>query len=622
MNYLDNQIEKNSSYKAFMAQIDNEVVDFFENFEDSPEKTSRWGHHYFCKHEGGRFIYNDKEPHKHVCSVCGKVTIDKDMDACWVTMYRNQGVVSAWKAAFLYSQTRDKKYLDYVISFTDFYSNNYLKFTIHNKEGLEFESLDNVKWGVSRIMPQSLNEAIFIIRLINALEIVKSDLPEGYIAGLEKKLFNEVFVMLKPQVHKVHNIPTWLNSCIAVMGYFLNNQEMIDYAHTCEFNIERQLVEGVTKDKFWYEGSIHYNYFLLEGVVQMLLFSELYGKPFAKGKEIVEAMLKAGYKYAFDNHLLPNPNDGWPDVNLKTYSYIYATATKVFGADSEIGKILGAILNKDVERGQIPLSKPYYYNNDISLEELLFTPTLRETHTEIIKTETINFPSSYCGLIKSDDSNVFVKYGHNGPSHAHPDKMNIEVILGEDILSRELSNTGYGNQLCNEWHRKSPSHNTVVVDGKCHTSFEGGEVLNLTSDRLKCESKGVYEGVDYIRDIKLENGAFSDKFDVTSGEEHTFDYFFHIEAELLTELKTEGSCLGYTEEGYQHLHNVRKVITDDNSVTIDWKLGINTITSTIDIDKSELFVCTSPDNSDQGYRNTIIIRQQGSSATYNASWKK
>ncbi len=620
MKYLD-KLNISINNIEFIKQIKTEVDDYFTNFKDSPDNTSRWAHHYFCENEGGRFIYNDKTPHSHICSVCGKESKSELFDGCWITMYRNQGVTNAWKSAFLYKATGDHKYLDNLLNFTNFYNDNYLNFKLHNKEGLEFENLDEALWGCSRIMPQSLNEAIFIVRLINALEIVREDLPEGMIQRLEDGMFSEAFKMFVPQVDKIHNIPTWLNSAIGVMGHFLNNKEMICFVYTGEFNIINQLTKGVTADNFWYEGSIHYNFFLLEGVVNLLLFSELYNYDFKVGKEVVKRMLSAGYKYAFDTHLLPNPNDGWPDVNLKTYSYIYAVATKVFGEEHKVGKLLGSILNKEGERGILPLSKPYYYQNEISLEELLFTPNLREKNREIIKCDSINFKSSFCGLIKNSNSNIFLKYGHNGPSHAHPDKMNIEVILGGAIVSRDLSNSGYGNPLCNEWQRKSPSHNTVVVNGLSHNKFDGGKTLIETKTRLKAISEDVYVGVNFTRDINLTEKGFTDEFIVDLSEESTCDFFFHIEGIPSTDLTLENIDISYSDNGYQHLKDIKRVVTNSNEIKIKWIISGKEITSLIDIKDKELLICESPDNSVLGFRKTIILRQKSKNAIFNIKWE-
>lgn len=470
-------------------------------------------------------------------------------------------------------------------------------------------------------MPQSLNEAIFITRLINALELVKDDLPNGYVDKLSKGIFAHSFTMFKPQVDRIHNIPTWLNSSIVTMGNFLQNKEMLEFAYPGDNGVLDQLTKGVTTDSFWYEGSIHYNFFLLEGVVNAMLFSEIYGYDFSGAKAVVEKMLIAAYDYAFDTHLLPNPNDGWPDVNLKTYSYVYSIAAKVFGQDSKVGKILGSILNMKGERGIVPLSKPYYFNNDISLEELLFVPELRATNNEIIKTESINFESSFCGLIKAYDSNIFLKYGHNGKSHAHPDKMNIEVILKGAVLSRELSNSGYGSPLCNEWHRVSTSHNTVVVNGEKHTGFGGGKTLEHSTSRFKAITEEVYEGVNFIREVELIEDGFNDNFKVELPEVSTCDYFFHIEGKLLSKLDYGTGSIGYTTNGYQHLKDLKEVTSNSEELTIKWNVEGQEFSSIYNLKDSQLFICQSPDNSKLGFRNTIIIRQKTDKAEFTAKWR-
>ncbi|MBB6479887.1 heparinase II/III domain-containing protein [Spirochaeta isovalerica] len=606
----------------FVLRAREEVDDFFHNFDDSPDRTSRWAHHYFCEEEGARLLFDPKTPHRHECSVCGKVYENHELfDGCWLTMYRNLAVVNAWKSALIFKLTGEERFLANLVKFASYYSENYLNFILHNKEGLEFDNLEDAAWGVSRIMPQSLNEAIFIIRLVNAFQLVKEDLPDGFIDRMERDFFSQAFIMLKPQVHQIHNIPTWLNSAIGVMGLFLGNREMIDYAFNGPNNQIRQLTEGVTDDYFWYEGSIHYNFFLLEGVANLLLFCELYGYDFPLGKETVEKMLDAAYIYAFDNHLLPNPNDGWPDINLKTYSYVYAIGTKIFGEDSRIGHLMASIVNKVGDRGSLPLSKPYYFENDISLEELLFVPELRYKMTTPVISGSVNFKSSYCGLIKSYGSNVFIKYGHNGPSHAHPDKMNIEVLLKGEMLSRDLSNSGYGNPLCNEWHKMSPSHNTVVVNGESHKGFKGGECLIEEELHMKVRSTGVYEDVNFERDIQLNDSGFKDRFAVEAANSSIFDYFFHIEGELLEEPLLEKGDIIFDENGYQHIRDIKKVSESArDQLRLKWKIGSISVDCLVNTEQTEIFLAKSPDNSASGYRNTLILRKRGNEASFEVNW--
>ena len=65
-------------------------------------------------------------------------------------------------------------------------------------------------------------------------------------------------------------------------------------------------------------------------------------------------MFEKAYEYAFDNLYLPNPNDGWPNLNLRTFSYVYHTAARAFGEKSKVGNLLKIIENDPNPRTTLP----------------------------------------------------------------------------------------------------------------------------------------------------------------------------------------------------------------------------------------------------------------------------
>ncbi len=167
------------------------------------------------------------------------------------------------------------------------------------KEGNRYESLETMEWGCGRIMPQGLNESIILIRLLSAMEMVKEDMNPELLRKVKEEFIPSAYRLLKPQVVAIHNISCWANSGIGVMGLFACNQEMIDFAFEGEYNNRRQLREGVTKDFFWYEGSIHYNFFTLEGMVYLSMFADHYNYDFGEELGIIENMLLTAFDYAF-----------------------------------------------------------------------------------------------------------------------------------------------------------------------------------------------------------------------------------------------------------------------------------------------------------------------------------
>lgn len=626
MKYLNDNyvsaINNNSAYKAAIIKIKSEVDDFYSSFNDDPSIISEWGHYYFCNYDGGRLIYDRKNPKSHKCEICGKDYTDEVYDGVWTYFYRNEAILTAWKAAALYAYDKNPHYLDILMEIIGFYAKNYTKFVIHNKERDRFLNIDDMKWGCGRIMPQGLNESIITIRMIQALEIVKNDLPKSFLDEIYHSMFKEIFKLLKPQVNQIHNIRCWNNSAIAVMGFFFNDKEMIDFVFNGEYNIIRQIKEGVTKDGFWYEGSIHYNFFTLEGITPALLFSSIYNYDFdLDAKNIIRNMFISAYNYAFTNLYLPNPNDGWPSINLKTYSYIYSVAAKVFNSDKEIVNILKIILNNKYPRTTLPLSKPYYINNEIAFEQLLLNTDMDIHNYSIIPQKTLNFSMSSFGMIRNENMNVFVKYGLNGPSHAHPDIINIEVMYEDGMISRDISNAGYISLLCNEWHRRSLAHNTVIMNGLDITSRSPGKTLKYSKDHIICEALNVYDGVDEIREIKLLKNGFSDIVQIKSTNDGVFDYVFHLENDINLAISNDfiSSSLGFKENGYQYVKDVMKYNKKTDVLTLEAKRSNQNIAIDLDLKDHELYVAKTMDNPVNKERTTIIIRGNGKNICYKMS---
>lgn len=624
---LIQQMKTSKDFFHMAEQLKLDVENFYKTFEDSPDKHSAWGHHYFCKEDGSVLEYNPSDPYHHICPICKKVYSSPLLDDVWMYLYRNEAALTILKAAILYKITDKKEYLDIVVSLASFYILSFEKFELHNKEGFFFDSIDTMKWGCGRIMPQNLNESIFFIRIFTGLEVVKEELPKDFMEFIRKEFCRQFYDLLNPQINKIHNISCWMNSALGVVGLFAENEKLIRFAFEDEFNINRQLKEGVTEDGFWYEGSIHYNFFTLEGILYLALFAKTYRKEF-KELKTVEKMLVSAYNYAFSNQQLPNPNDGWPNINLKSYSYIYSVGTKVFGYESKVGEILAQILASDYERGEVPLSKPYYFDNRLSLEQFLLLPDFQYNVTVVPNRISMDFEKSNYALLKNESMDVFYKYGHHGPSHAHPDKMTIEVVFGKETLTKDLSNSGYGSVICNQWHRITASHNTVVVDGKNHTSVEPGIKLNFTKSSCDAIAEYVYDDVSFRRNIQLLPDGFYDVFEVKSDRERNYDFIFHVESELDMDLGStfeirKNSSLGYTENGYAYFRDIMKLIPLKGSkeLILYWKLGSIKLASSMSIIDTEVFLAKSPANPITGLRTSIILRRKAKHTTYQMEWK-
>lgn len=628
MNYINNIEyirEKNipgTDIYRMVESMTEEVVDFSTTFQDDYNKMSEWGHMYFCEEDGALLRYDRNKPHSHVCTVCGTEYRSESLDNVWVYFYRGEAIQIALKAAAAYKVNGDVRLLEAVKKIVGYYAENYKNFAIHSKDAA-IEITTTGKLGYARIMPQELNEAVIANKIARIVEILKGDLDDEFIA-LVRGMFREIFGILAPQANKVHNKPCWSICAIGSMGFVMQDQEMIDFAFKSEYNINRQLEEGVTSG-IWYEGSMYYSFFTLEGIADLLVFAKTYGYDAPVVEATVENMLHTAYDYAFDNLIFPNPNDGWPDINLKTFSFLYHLTYRVFG-EEKMGALLRTIEGSERERTDPQLAKPYYFENNTSLEELLFNIDF-ERSGEVLKSQgTKNFESSNVGILKNEEVNVFVKYGHQARSHAHADKMNVEVALGGELISRDLSNSGYVSKLCNEWHRVSAAHNTVAVNGRSHTSISKGIIKEFTDTAFDIRSEDLYEGaikdVNFERAVKLNKDGFEDRFTVETADAETLDWFMHLESEVefLSKLETEEITLGYSEDGYQHITNVREVKTHGDKVALDFRINGVEFTLELDVRGKKLIICDTVDNPVDEKRTSLILRSKKTNDVFEAKW--
>lgn len=615
------ELLKNSDYKKMLNEMANEIEMLNENFNDSPELLSGWGHDYFCNEDGGALIYDINTPHVHRCPICGKEYTGIKYDQCWRYTYRYNLIASLPKAALLYRVTKDRKYISYIERILNFYKENYLKFKLQAK-GKVVEDLTIDVGGASRIMPQGLNEAIMITKISFALELIKDEISQEWIEDLYNNFFKHVIDILDKQRVRIHNIALWIGAAIASVGALLNDKSIIDSVYNGEFGIRNQIKNGFTKDGFWYEGSIHYNYFTLEGVATFFMIAKL--NNYEIDKETLDNILfilKAPYEYSFKNLRLPNPNDGWPDLGLKTYSYIYYMAYATYR--DELKELLEIIEGNKDERTDVALSKTYYFENRIPLEKLVFGPEIEGKDIPDRRKSKL-FSNSSFGMLRNNRVNVFMKYGHYTESHIHPDKMNLEVMIDEKYLTRDLSNPGYGSKMCNEWNRMTLSHNSVVIDGENQNTVNAGKVEVFTDTQMKAVNEEAYsDNTKFIREINLLERGYEDNFTVETTNSKVKDWFFHLEEgiELKTSLTLEVADLGYNENGYQHLKEIKRVINSSERVELIWNFFGKELRSEINLEGKELFIGKSYDNPGNRYRTTLVLRGTKEVEKYEIRWE-
>lgn len=550
-------------------------------FNDSFLWISGWIHDYYCDKDGSELIFDLNNNEYFECPICHFKYTDEKRKRAWVTKYRYKIFSSLEDYSKKYLENKNEEIFIFIKAALNYYSLNYDKFVIHNKDGKIFNNIINASNRYGRITAQGLNEAMISIQVVNCINNISSYLESKTKKNVFNLLFSQVFELLKPQINKINNINCIEICAIAMMGIISNNKEMLEFAFNSPYSFYNQLDKGITKDYFWFEGSFHYHFFVLKPILELLRLAKMFNFAIPeKYYNIGKMMLIQGFKCSFNDCSLPSPNDGWPNRHLSDYIEVYNLANKLFNDEfSNLNELITAKINK---------------------------------------IGTIHFIDTGFSLLKNKYWDIFIKYKDNNINHAHPDKLNIEIKNGSNFLTHDLSTSGYGSNISKDFYKKSYAHNTIVIDGgnqnlECNTS-----ILSYNDNMINISTKNAYDKVNISRKIQLLSKRLIDEIKIGYCNKNV-DYFFHSDANLITKLKYS-SIESFKE--YPYLKNIREVNLKNDSIILEWNLGGKVIINKIDLKNKKLYICDSPDNPNIKNRITLIIRSNNEEKiSFKIEWK-
>lgn len=577
-----------------------------ERYDDSPDRVAGWGHNYFCGQCYRRIDFDPDRPSVHRCAHCGRVNEGEAYDEAWNYLYRDEVHVCVFYAAVLYRLHGDQHYLEWIRRVLRFYAGNYERFRVRVPEGY-----------VGKIAGIDLCDAVAMVWLLQGMLLVKEVWSEEELLEWKRDLFLPEAELLYSHSRSIHNIPCWMMCAVGMIGLFFDEGELIDKALHSEYGLANQLKRGVTEEGFWFEGSVHYHFYCAEPFVYLLHFGRTFGVDLPDVQETVKRMFTYPVGLAFRNGRFPNPNDGWPLVSFSAYAGLYEWMNALFPDPSYEHALsfgYGEHYRPSFAFGGMSDSRA-----DGWVQRLLFgRPSYRRLEQAGAHSRC-DRDIPFC-MLRNDRVEAFVKYGFLQDSHSHPDIMNIELAFMGDIVSYDISNSGYGSALFREWQRKSVAHNTVVVDGKDHETRGKGAVERFDGASCRFRAADVYPGVDYIRELQLDGFELRDTFEVSSGEERVIDWVFHCAGRFEPGFTTAPSPSPGAEEGYQHLLNVRRCDTDE-AWEARWRLPDKTLTLRMaGSPGTEIYVFDGYEFTAERQRPGVLVRRRSRGAVFRAAF--
>jgi len=499
-----------------------------------PDEGGQWGHHYVCKNCGVGL--KTESPTRHVCPRCGKMYTGWPYDQVYVARLHHRLTRAIYDLGLAYAFTGEASYAEKAREILLAYGDKYRSFPLHNVRGEESRS-------AGRLYAQTLDESVDIIRVAWGYDLVYDS---GVFTAEDRQIIEDGYLRAVAEVIRRNdagksNWQSWHNAGLAAIGFCLRDEELASLAINGVHGLRYQLQVSVLPDGFWYEGTAAYHFYALDALrwtVEAAYHSgiDLYDDPAYK------SLHDAPLLYVFPNLTFPAVNDS--DVfSLAGRHSLYELAHARLSDDRYLSV---------AERGNRGSLEAFLWGAD----ELPPAP--------LVELPSKDFAGLGAAVLRAgageDQVYLHLDYGAHGGGHGHPDKLTMILYALDRELAPDAGRLAYGAPLHRSWYRQTVAHNTVCVDARSQQAAEGrltlfhdGEAVKIV--RAECDT--AYAGVMLRRTIALADGYLLDVFEVSSDEEHTYDWLYHNIGELSPGPPTRlvDGLLG-EEHGYQHISDL------------------------------------------------------------------
>ena len=458
----------------------------------------------------------------------------------------------------VYQISGDPAYMEKAKEILLAYADIYLSYEIHDKEN---RIGDEASAG-GRATAQGINEARWIVSLAWAYDLIYNDLSEAEHTIIADQLLRPTADLIMLNNEGRHNHQTWYNTGVGFVGFVLNEKEYIWYSLLKDdSSLGYQLDKSVTADGMWYEGSMHYQFYVLRALLPLMEATHHAGFDVYENPQY-KALFDFMITYADPSMQMPTLHDGRV-VNLK---------------DEDRGMYYEVAYARLGDPRYLPILNESARTDIYAL--LYGVPELDEP--ESTAWETQYYDSSNLVVLRSgegeDSMQVTVNYMGYAGGHSHADQLSMIFYGLGRPLGPDAGSIKYRVPAQEGWFKQTLAHNALVVDGVSQERAVPGQLTQLIAeDQLQMATVvhgELYSGVNLARTLLLNDDYVIDIYRASSEEPHVYDWVYHNLGSFSTEdldFQSVGAPLG-EEGGYDYLMDVQTAVSSDNWQG-DWRNG-------------------------------------------------
>ncbi|MDY0001169.1 MAG: heparinase II/III family protein [Polyangia bacterium] len=515
-----------------------------------PPEGGQWSMHYVCPSHGADLGY--EPPMTHRCPVDGATFSGWPYDQVIYGRQHNALALAARNLGLAWQLTGDGSYAAAARELLLAYADVYESYPIHGTSG-------GPSGSGARVLAQTLDESNWLVNIAWAYDLIGDSplLSELDREQVEQRLIRPSAAVIGRNDAGMSNWQAWHNAAIAAAGRALGDPRLVAQALHGPSGFHFHMSQSVLADGFWYEGSWGYHFFTLTPMTYLAEMGErgefpLYGDP------ALRSMYLAPVLFAPPDLELPAFNDSGA-VDLRgSATWRLEAAYRAYQDPLLLGPLVGE-------------SRP--------TEALFFG--VEELPDEAPKvTESLVFEASGYAILRGGTGEdpwwAALDFGPHGGWHGHYDKLNLVIFARGRMLGLDPGSHSYALAVHDEWDRVTLAHNTVVVDEEVQGEAQGGlERFEALPGIVWARANGgeAAPEIELTRDVVLGDGYVVDRFTAaaTDGESHRYDWVWHADGALESELSLSPYSAVPSGAGYQYLRDLAGATSEgDARFTFSW----------------------------------------------------
>lgn len=501
-----------------------------------------------------------------------------------------------------------------------------------------------------RLMHQTLDEAMLLINLVWAYDLVHDLLTKQERNRIEENLFRNAVAVLETNDRGKSNWQTWHNAAIGAIGFALGDGKFVGDAIGGRSGFLYQLKHSMPLDGIWYEQAIAYSYFTIHPLTFLAEAAhrrgiDLYGA--SVEEKNLKLMLDGHIYHAFSN--LAQAPFGNSQTHHRLHApwiaWNYAFAVRHYQDPNHrwlwsINDMLNTRLRGD-EWMPVLLCLPYLDSvappTSFSVGNGRAAPAIRNVMGSSLLAETGVAVLRGAPGEKTPEAALMWKPGGTLSGHQHGNSLGIFwQSAAHPWISSSGRWAGYGEKVHQEWARQTLSDNTVVVDRKSQYPVEGGtswavdqrgrtsagtlEAFTAGSNfnYVHASTANVYEDAVLNRRLFHADDYTLDVFQASSTKPRLYDWVIHIAGaveESSLPLQPQPTPLA-SGAGYPFIKDLRQADSDGAWRTV-WqepRVAEKLVVTSLGAAGSRFFTATAP--WDRRDRSVLLVSREAARTSF------